>query len=52
MKLPNWFRILWWVVLVGIPTTFVWLRHMDTAGWNLDRHVPGSSLSVVLRNGD
>jgi len=29
MKLPNWFRFSWWVVLVLILTAVVWLRRTD-----------------------
>lgn len=26
MKLPNWFRIVWWIVLLAILTGFLWAR--------------------------
>ena len=38
-------------LVVGILTTFVWLRHMDTAAWNPYRHAPGINLCVTIPKG-
>jgi amino acid permease len=29
MKLPNWFRIAWWIAFLFIITSLMWLRHAD-----------------------
>jgi hypothetical protein len=31
MKLPNWFRVLWWLAVSSMVTLYFWWRHADLA---------------------
>jgi len=45
LKLPNWFKIIWWLILVGLLTAFLWHRYPELA---IGRAVPADIVVFVI----